>query len=386
MKKVLIPIAIAAVLGAAALFLLPFLGKEEAAASAAGPVTVPATKGSVSIVVEGAAVVESFQQTTLRATAPAVLISVLREGAAVPKEGIVAALDDTAYRDDLAQAELSLGQAELDAEKSELALKRARKDAEDTKALLESKATSPEKLVLAEEAVRNAQIARDAALLRVRQARLAADRTRQELRNATIRAPFAGTVLKTYAGPGDLLPSNGPIALFGDLSSLRLRAEVDEYDIGKISPGQTVTISGDSVGETPIRSTVENISPIAEIVNNISIFTVWAVVPNEDERLRPGMSADFAILINSDKGLIVPSKSVSTIRGRSYLEVLEGGEAVKKRVEIGADDGVNLIVLSGIEEGAEVVVPGAVPSVAPTAAAGTKSVLPISIPGTGAPK
>lgn len=382
-KKFLIPAGIAVLLGSAAFLVLPSLGGKDAEKPASGPITISAVKGSVSVAVEGAAIVEAFQQTTLRAPAAAVLLSVLREGTYVPKDGIVAALDDSVYRNNLSQAELSLGQAELDAEKSELALQRALKDAEDTKVLLAGKAVSPEKLTLAEEAARNAQIARDASLLRVRQARLAADRARQELRGATIRAPFPGTVLKTYAGPGDLLGSNGPVALFGDLSRLRLRAEIDEYDIGRILPGQAVTISGDSVGDTPLRSSVESVSPIAEIVNNISIFTVWAVVPNSEGTLRPGMSADFSILIRSDKGLVVPSKAVSTIRGRSYLEVLENGEIVKKRVEIGADDGVNLAVLSGIDEGAQVVVPGAAPAAA-SAETGTKSVLPIPVPG--APK
>lgn len=385
MKKIIILSGAAIVLGAAAFILIPSLTKPPTAASASGPVTVTAKKGSVAVAVEGAALVEAYQQTTLRAPASAVLTTILREGTPVRKDGVVASLDNTVYRNNLSQAELASGQADLDEEKAGLALQRARKDAEDTKVLLESKAASPEKLTLAEEAVRNAEIARDAAVLRAKQARLAVERSRQEYQNATIRAPFPGTVLKTYAGPGDLLPSNGPIALFGDLSRLRLRAEVDEYDIGRISIGQSVTISGEALGEDPLRSSIEGISPIAEIVNNISIFTVSAVVPNADGKLRPGMSADFSILIKSDKGLVVPSKSVSTIRGRSYLEVLEDGEVVKKRVEIGADDGINLVVLSGIDEGAEVVIPGALP-VSPAAAAesGTKSVLPISVPG--APK
>ena len=108
---------------------------------------------------------------------------------------------------------------------------------------------------------------------------------------------------------------------------------------------------------------------------------------NEEGLLRPGMSADFSILIKSDKGLVVPSKTVSTVRGRSYLDVLENGEAVKKRVEIGANDGLNLVVLSGIEEGELVIIPGAVPvsvNVAPAASpTAEKSVLPITIPGSG---
>lgn len=387
MKKALIIIGIIAAAGAIATVVVVSRKPETAVAVAAGPVTVEAKKGTVSVVVEGAAIVESYQQVTLRASGNAVLTSILRSGQFVDKDGSVATLDDASLRNSRSQAELSLTQAELDAERAGLALVRARRDAEDTKALVESKAASQDKLVLADETAKNAEIAFESAEVKVKMARLTLDRARLEAAGAVVRAPFAGTVLKTFAEPGDLMGTNNPIALFGDISRLRLTAEVDEYDIGKLAIGQQVTIAGDSVGEESIRSRVESISPIADIVNNISIFTVSAIVQNEAGLLRPGMSADFSILIKSDKGLVVPSKTVSTVRGRSYLDVLENGEPVKKRVEIGANDGLNLVVLSGIEEGELVIIPGAVPAGATTAPAASstaeKSVLPITIPGSG---
>jgi len=387
MKKALIIIGIIAAVGATTAVVLVSRKPEATVAVATGPVTVEAKNGTVSVVVEGAAIVEAYQQVTLRASGNAVLTSVQRSGQFIDKDGTVATLDDAALRNSRSQAELALTQAELDAERARLALVRASRDAQDTKALVESKAASQDKLVLAEETAKNAEIAYETAQVKVSMARLTLDRTRLEAAGATVKAPFAGTVLKTFAEPGDLMGTNNPIALFGDISRLRLTAEVDEYDIGKLAIGQQVTIAGDSIGEDSIRSRVESISPIADIVNNISIFTVSAIVQNEEGLLRPGMSADFSILIKSDKGLVVPSKTVSTVRGRSYLDVLENGEAVKKRVEIGANDGINLVVLSGIVEGELVIIPGAVPvgvTAAPAASTtAEKSVLPITIPGSG---
>jgi RND family efflux transporter MFP subunit len=387
MKKALIILGIVIVIGAVAAIVINRAKPEPAATAVVGPATMEAKKGSVSVVVEGAAIMEAYQQVTLRAAGNAVLTSIKRSGQPVEKDGVVATLDDSSLKNSRSQAELSLMQAELDAERARLALLRARKDAQDTKALVESKAASQDKLELADETAKNAEIASETAEVKVRMARLTLDKARLEAAGAVVRAPFAGTVLKTFAEAGDLLGTNNPIALFGDVAWLRLTAEVDEFDIGKLAVGQQVTISGDSIGEESLRSRIESISPIAEIVNNISIFTVSAVVQNEAGTLRPGMSADFSILIQSDKGLVVPSKSVSTVRGRSYIDVLENGEAVKKRVEIGANDGVNLVILSGIEEGELVIIPGAVPTgaVAAPAASATaeKSVLPITIPGSG---
>lgn len=385
MKKLFIVILIIAAAGGVAWFSLSKDKSETAAVASAGPVTVEAKKGSVSVVVEGAAIVEPYQQVTLRSPASSMLTRVARGGESFDRNGIVASLDDTVLRNTLAQAELLLAQAEVDARRAKLASERAAKDVRDKKTLLDNRALSPDQYAVAEEAARNADLALEAAELKVKQSRLSVDRARKELTETMIRAPFPGTVLKTFVAPGDLVSANAPLALFGDISRLRLIAEVDEFDIGKISLGQIVTIGGDSVGPEPIRSKVESISPMAEIVNNISIFEVSALVNNTEGKLRPGMSADFSILIKSDKGLVVPAKSISTVRGRSYINVLENGEIVKKRVEIGANDGINIVVLEGIEEGAQVVVPGAVPAsaAAQPAASGEKSVLPITIPGAG---
>ena len=386
MKKIVIALVGLAVVAAGLFFY--YSGKKQAdnaSAIPAGPVTAKAAKGSVSVVVEGAALLESNRQVTIRAASPAVLNSVKRSGEKVAVNGIVAAMDDSTARNNLGQTELLLSQALLDAEKAVLAVRRARKDMEDKKVLYENKAASRETLTLAEEALKNAELASESADTKVKLSRLAAEKARKELRDTTVTAPFDGTVLKTYAEQGDLLSQNAQIALFGDVSKLRVVGEVDEFDIGKVRIGQAVTVGGDAVGETPIRAAVDFISPIAEVVNNISIFTVSATIDNAEGRLRPGMSADYSILISSDKGLVVPSKAISTVRGRSYLDVVENGEIAKKRVEIGANDGINTAVLSGIEEGADVVIPGAVPvgvQAAP-AASGEKSVLPITVPGAG---
>ena len=109
------------------------------------------------------------------------------------------------------------------------------------------------------------------------------------------------------------------------------------------------------------------------------------MVDNDEGKLRPGMSADLSILISSDRGLIVPSKVVSSVRDRSYIDVYEDEEVVTLRITTGADDGVNVAVLEGLEEGALVVVPttsGLILSSDQASSSGS-SIIPISVPGTG---
>jgi len=384
MKKIVIPTALIAAAAAAWFFLAPRGGTPDTAAAA--PATVEARKGSVSLVVEGAAIAEPFRQVALRTQSASVVTFAAREGSRLARGEVVVALDDAALRNTAGQMEILYSQAEVEALRSRLTRDRAVKDLADRKVLLDNKALSPGDYLLAEEAARAADLALETAELKVRQARLAADRAKSDLAESRIRAPFDGTVLKVQVSPGDLVGAAAQVALFGDIHRIRFAAEVDEFDIAKIAEGQAVTISGDSVGPEPIHSVVESVSPMAEIVNNISIFTVTAVVPNGEGRLRPGVSADFAILLRSDRGLVVPSKSVSTVRGRSYVDVMGTDGPVRKRVVTGADDGSRVVVLEGLEEGDLVVLPGApapgTPA-APGASGSEKSVLPITIPGTG---
>ncbi len=388
MKKILIAVFAVAAVAAVVLFLVMKNKPETAAPEAAGPVTVLAKNGVVTIDVDGISVVEPVSVVTLRSPSSSVVRSVSAAGTRLSAGEPVLVLDDTQSRNDLGQAEFALSQAEIDYKKAELALQRSEKDRQDKKTLLDGKAISSGEYTLAEESAFNARLALDSAEVKVRQARLVLDKTRSDLASLRIKAPFDGTVLKLYVGAGDLVSPNTATALFGDVSRVRLSAEVDEYDIGRITVGQSVSISGESIGADPLFSKVESVSPMAEVVNNISIFQVTALAENAEGRLRPGMSADFSIRIASDKGLVVPSKCVSTVRGRSYADVLENGEIVKKRIVTGADDGINVVVLEGLVEDAAVVVPGAVRSAAVPAAAasGEKSVLPITVPGSGGTK
>jgi HlyD family secretion protein len=199
-----------------------------------------------------------------------------------------------------------------------------------------------------------------------------------------VRAPFSGVVLDASPNPGDLVARGAVLLSFADLSRVRLQAEVDEFDIGRVQAGQTATVSSEVLGDDVLRSRVERVSPAAEVVNNISIFRVSILLDNQDGKLKPGMSADVSISIRSDKGLVVPSKAVSTVRDRSYLKVF-GQEGVKsRRVEIGADDGTNVVVLDGLQEGELVVVPAAADfSLTGSQASTGTSVIPITVPGAG---
>jgi len=233
--------------------------------------------------------------------------------------------------------------------------------------------------------VRSAEFALRAAELAVQQAELALESARTNLEKATVRAPFSGIVLDTSVGIGDLVGSGSALVVLADLSRVRIDAEIDEYDIGRVAPGMRVAITGDALGDESRSSRVERVSPSAEVVNNIPIFTVSAIVDNADGVLRPGMNTDFEIMISSDRGIVVPTKAVSIVRDRGYVDVVVDGVVETRRITVGADDGISTAVLEGLEAGALVVLPESATLTLSSGVAQTPgtSIIPINVPGSG---
>jgi HlyD family secretion protein len=123
------------------------------------------------------------------------------------------------------------------------------------------------------------------------------------IEKTTIRAPIAATILQVNARPGELAaPSSAqPLVLLGDLSSLRVRAELDERDFGEIKIGQPVLVRVASFRGREFAGKVSAIAPFIEAgrINsrgqrNLSDVNVAEVLVDLDDPgpLAVGMKAD----------------------------------------------------------------------------------------------
>ncbi len=356
-------------------------------AVAAAPLSAEAVNGTISISVDAASVAEAAAQVALRNRQAGLVRFALSEGSRVAQGDVVVVMDDTELRKSLAQAELALKQAQVSLERLKAAEAKAGTDLESRRALFASKAATQEQVDLAGDALAGASFARRSGELSVEQAALSLEQARRDLAEATLRAPFAGVVSKPAFGPGDYAPANSQLTTVVDLSRLQFRAEVDEYDIGKLREGLQATVRIPALKDESFKSKITGISPIADIVNSISVFKVSVFVDNADGRLRPGMSADLTFMVSNEKGVIIPLKAVTTVRGRSYVDIpsVEGGEPETRRIEIGSSAGRNVIVTEGLEPGDLVIMPGApVPAAtASSTASSGNSIIPISVPGSG---
>ncbi len=384
-KKILI---IASVIIVAAVIIWWSLGNrkvEEESAGEATISTIEAVPGSVSIKVEGPSIVEPYQTRSIRSSIEGIVTRTAEEGDYLEAGEILISLDEGDMKITVEQAKINLSKAELNRDRNKTNLLNAEKNLEDTTKLYNSGAVSGEQVNTAELSVDTALFNLKSSNLDISQAALLLDIARKNLENIHIRAPFSGVVLSTSVIPGDMVSKGTALLVFVDLSKVRLKAEVDEFDIAKVQKGQKVTITSDSLGDEKLGSKVESVSPGAEVINNISIFTVSTVLNNSEGKLKPGMSADLSILISADKGILVPSKAVTSVRTRSYVKVYSNEEIKTKKVTVGADDGRNIVVLEGLEEGEFVVIPTVPGFQLPTSSSSSNgtSVIPVQVPGSG---
>jgi HlyD family secretion protein len=156
----------------------------------------------------------------------------------------------------------------------------------------------------------------------VQAARGALENIQSQLNDSKITAPFAGFVTKKYADIGAFVsPSmgGGSGASASSSSILTLSSDrnqtivnIAESQIGKIKPGQTVTLTVDAFPGERFAAKVDRIAPKASVSQNVTSFEVYvALTYPAAEKLKAGMNADAQFAIgNLANALLVPNAAV----------------------------------------------------------------------------
>ena len=195
------------------------------------------------------------------------------------------------------------------------------------------------------------------AVLAERQAELAM--AKQQLKDTTLTAPFAGTVERRQASPGEYLALGAPIVTLVRIDPVRLRADVPERDAPKVRSGQRVLLQleGSDLVRTGV---VARLSPV--ISPEDRMLRVEADFPNPDGFLRPGSFAKAVIVVDETRtGLFVPESAVVTFAGIQKIFTVNEGLAHEREVTTGKRRGDRIEITRGIKEGEQVVIdPGTI--------------------------
>lgn len=189
----------------------------------------------------------------------------------------------------------------------------------------------------------------------------------QGLATTQIRSKASGTVLEVPVKVGSqVIEANSfnagtTICSIADLSSLIFEGEIDEAQAGKLKQGMDMSIVIGALQNKSFPGRLTMIAPKGKDNNGTIKFPVEGDVFNpNNEYIRAGFSANGEIVMSSQKNALLLDESLvqyekSKGKDVSFVEVKQkDGKFKKVFVKLGASDGINVQILSGIDKNAEV--------------------------------
>jgi len=193
----------------------------------------------------------------------------------------------------------------------------------------------------------------------VTQARSALAQAQLNLEEATLAAPFAGTVADVNIEVGQMVNSSTPVIVLTDLTGYYVDLYIDETDIGQVRVGQPVVIALDAFPNEEMEGEVTAIKSIGTVSGGIITYEVRVEIAPIKVHIRPDMTASATVVVEEKENvLLVPNRAIRYEEGVEYVEVLDqsGGTEVRRvAIATGASNGTVTEVTAGLEEGDVVV-------------------------------
>lgn len=262
-------------------------------------------------------------------------------------------LDNTKLQHDEALLETKKADliAKIEAEKNKLRYEQAEKKYKETLKKMESQKQANEA---------------DLKVLDEKKAKAEADyrMATKALEDMTLRAPKDGLVVlkEIWKGTGmgkvqegDQVWPGYPILEIPDLSSLEVKAYLNEVDVGKTKPGQEVTMRLDAFPDKFFNGKVERVASIGTKKDwdaKIKTFETIIALDEIDPRMRPGMTCMMDIVIEKIQDVVsVPLESVFEREGKTIVYVMGSRAPRRREVELGKRNNTHIVVTEGLSPG-----------------------------------
>src|SRR5271170_5511920 len=241
-----------------------------------------------------------------------------------------------ATKDELAANELQLAKARSDVEKFSAARK---------------------------EFTQQTGVAASGSALSVQQAQSDVAALEEKVRQGRITATMGGTLYSLPVKTGDYVKTGDLLAEMADLHKVRVRAFIDEPDLGGLEPGLPVRITWDALPNNSWQGKTEIIPKQVVARGSRSVGELLCSVDNAKLQLLPNTNVN--VRINSKeriKVVTVPRGSVETENGKRYVFVVQSGvgnyRLEKREIQVGISDATSYEVLNGLGGDETVALPG----------------------------
>lgn len=192
---------------------------------------------------------------------------------------------------------------------------------------------------------------------------------------ATITSPIDGIILSKEVEEGQTVASsfNTPtlFTIAKNLTDMRVIANVDEADIGEVKEGQRVSFTVDAFPDDTFEGTVTQVRQEAATESNVVTYEVVISAPNEDLKLKPGLTANVyiytleikdvltvpnkALRFTPNPAMLTQNETIQDIDEKTKLWVKEGDLLKAIAVKTGMTNGSLTQILQGVDAGTQVI-------------------------------
>ena len=187
------------------------------------------------------------------------------------------------------------------------------------------------------------------------QARAAYDAAQDLLKNANVVAPRDGVVYSLPVREGQFVNAGDLLAQVGNLSQVQVRAFVDEPEIGKLAPGQSVQVTWDALPGRTWTGTLTRVPATVVMHGTRTVGEITAAVQNSDLKLLPNINVSVVVTTaEHDNALTVSREAVHEDGGKRFVYEVTRGELKRRDVETGVTSLTRIEITKGIGDGASV--------------------------------
>jgi cobalt-zinc-cadmium efflux system membrane fusion protein len=188
--------------------------------------------------------------------------------------------------------------------------------------------------------------------------RLSADKLpHAEVAQVFLRAPFSGEIIERNATVGEVVDSSKTLFTVADLSTVWVRADFPEQQIGKLKTGLAVEVRVAAYPETVFQGAITYLGAVIDSATRT--VTARSQISNQDRRLRPEMFAEVTVRMQEQSVLAVPRAALQQVGSRTMIFVIRSPRHFEfLDVTIGESSNEYVEIKDGLKIGDEIVTEG----------------------------
>jgi HlyD family secretion protein len=265
--------------------------------------TAPVTRGDIVDVVAATGTLEAVTTVQVGTQVGGIIQELYADFNSIVKKGqVIARLDPTLLQTNIEQQRANVTRSEADLDRLKVALDDAQQKLDRAKALFDKNLLPRTDLDTAQVNVQSAKAQIKSSEAALVQAKSQLNTAEVNMAHTIITAPIDGIVISRAVEPGQTVNAgmSAPTlyVLAADLTKMQVNANIDEADVGRMRPRQTVTFRVDAFPNETFTGAVEQVRLQPTTVQNVVTYQTVINVPNEQLKLKPGMTANVSIEVN----------------------------------------------------------------------------------------